>query len=42
MGMKKRSRAADLLLGSQSHGVIRSARVPVILVPTDQGVVAAM
>ncbi|HEX6571612.1 MAG TPA: universal stress protein, partial [Steroidobacteraceae bacterium] len=42
MGMKKRSRAADLLLGSQSHGVIRSARVPVILVPAGQGTVSAM
>mgnify|MGYP003382149197 CR=1 FL=1 len=33
MGTKKRGRAADLLLGSQSHGVLLSARVPVILVP---------
>lgn len=36
MGMKRRSRAADLLLGSQSHGVLRMATVPVILVPASQ------
>ena len=35
MGTKRRGRAADLVLGSQSHGVLRSASVPVVLVPGD-------
>jgi nucleotide-binding universal stress UspA family protein len=33
MGARRRSRAADRLLGSQARGVVMLARVPVILVP---------
>jgi nucleotide-binding universal stress UspA family protein len=36
MGTKRRGRAAELVLGSQSRGVLRSAPVPVVLVPGDR------
>jgi nucleotide-binding universal stress UspA family protein len=41
IGMKRRSRTADFLLGSQTHGVLKLARVPVILVPASEEVDSA-